>query len=129
MKPKAMRRQRWVVCLGFTCLGLLAPSPGSSQEFKERATLKGHTNSVASMTYSPDGKTLASGSWDETIKLWDVQSGKERITLKGHTSFVYAVAFSPDGKTLASASTDGMVKQWDVPTGNERVILQGHKLL
>ena len=51
---------------------------------KEQATLKGH-DVTSSVAFSPDGKTLASGSWDKTIKLWDVATGKEQATLKGHT--------------------------------------------
>src|SRR5438105_11784011 len=57
-----------------------------------------HDRTVLSMAYSPDGKTLASGSEDKTIKLWDVQSGKELATLRGHTERVLSVAYSPDGK-------------------------------
>ena len=71
---------------------------------KEQATLNGNTGTVASVAFSPDGKTLASGSIDKTIKLWDVATGKELATLKGHTDVVWSVAFSPDGKTLASGS-------------------------
>jgi WD40 repeat protein len=83
---------------------------------------------VYAVAFSPDGKTLASGSWDQTIKLWEAATGKERATLKGHTDNVYAVAFSPDGKTLASGS--GFIKPeelklWDVATGKERVTVKG----
>src|SRR5262245_35631260 len=58
---------------------------------KEPATLKGHKAQVCSVAYSPDGKTLASGSHDKTIKLWDARTGKERATLTGHTSLVLSV--------------------------------------
>jgi WD40 repeat protein len=59
---------------------------------------------------------LASGTWDKTIKLWDVETGKDRATLKGHGDVVMGVAFSPNGKMLASASFDRSVKLWDIPS-------------
>ena len=70
------------------------------------------------MAFSPDGKTLASGSNDGTVRLWDVATGRPiGEPLTGHTGLVYSVAFSPDGKTLASGSGDGTVRLWDVATG------------
>jgi WD40 repeat protein len=64
--------------------------------------------------FSPDGKQLASGSLDKSIKLWDVATGKEQATLKGHAGWaVYTMSWSPDGKTLASASWDQTVKVWE----------------
>ena len=87
----------------------------------KRATFQGHTQSVYSVAFSPDSKTLASASGDKTIKLWEVATGKERATLQGHTQAVLSVAFSPDGKTLASAGGSfgkpGELKLWDVATG------------
>jgi len=65
---------------------------------------------------STHGKTLASGSEDNTIKLWEVATGKEQATLKAHTGEVLSVAFSLDGKTLASGSNDKTIKLWDVKT-------------
>ena len=87
-----------------------------AQELKLRRTLAGHSSSVESVAFSPNGKTLASGSADDddTIKLWDVATGENIETLKGHTSAVESVVFSPDGKTVASASMDKTVKLWDV---------------
>src|SRR5947209_5603369 len=117
-------RMLGVVWLSVACLGLLL-SPLSAGEPQLRDTLKGHTWIVTSVAFSPDGKTLASGRWDHTIKLWDAKTGKERATLKGHTSDVYSVAFSPDGKTLASASTDKTIKLWDAKTGKEQATITG----
>ena len=78
-----MRRMLGVAWLGVSCLGLLPVSLLSAQEPKLRDTLKGHTGCVRSLAVSPDGKTLASASYDGTVKLWDVASGKERTTLRG----------------------------------------------
>ncbi|MEH2266183.1 WD40 repeat domain-containing protein, partial [Nostoc sp.] len=76
-----------------------------------------------------DGKTLASGSADKTIKLWDVSTGKAMKTLSGHSSSVISVVFSPDGKTLASGSADKTIKLWDVSTGKAMKTLSGHSSL
>ena len=89
-------------------------------------TLKGHTWSVTSVTFSPDGKLLASGAGDDVVKLWDVATGECIRTLKGHTYNVNSVAFSPDGKLLASGSADNTVKLWDVKTGECIRTLKGH---
>jgi WD40 repeat protein len=73
-----------------------------------------HREYVYSVAFSPDGKYLASGSADKTIKLWSVESQKEVTTLQGHSSSVLSLEFSPDGKYLASGSSDNTVKLWSV---------------
>ena len=74
----------------------------------------GHTRSVNSVAISADRQTLASGSDEPTVRLWDVQTHKELVTpLAAHNGAVNSVAFSPDGRTLASASTDGTLRLWN----------------
>ena len=80
----------------------------------------GHRDMIYALAISPDGKTLATGSYDQKIKLWNVADGTERKTLSGHNGAVYALAFRPDGKLLASASADRTVKLWDVASGERR---------
>jgi WD40 repeat protein len=77
----------------------------------------GHTISVSSVVFSPDGKLLASGSWDRTVKLWAVASGQEPRTLRGYADKVSSVVFSPDGKLLASSGLDSTAKIWDIDSG------------
>ncbi|NJO61887.1 MAG: hypothetical protein HC836_27690 [Richelia sp. RM2_1_2] len=81
---------------------------------RERNRLEAHEDLVYSVAFSPDGKTLASGSLDNTIKLWDIGSSKLLTTLSAHQDSVYSVAFSPDGKTLASGSGDNTIKLWNL---------------
>lgn len=69
------------------------------------------------MVFSPDGRLLATGGDDETVRLWDPTSGAQSALLPGHTSRVRAVDFHPDGRLLASGSADGMVRVWDVLEG------------
>ncbi len=88
-------------------------------------TLTSHNESVYSVSFSPDGKLLASASHDQTIKLWQLASRQEFRTLTGHL-WVYDVAFSHDGKLLASANGDHTVKLWDVQSCLELQTLEAH---
>jgi WD40 repeat protein len=79
-------------------------------------TLTGHKNTVNTMVFSPDGRWLASGSADLTIRLWDVAGGNLLNTLTGHTTAVNAIAFSPNGKMLVSAGDDAVIF-WKITPG------------
>jgi WD40 repeat protein len=111
------------------------PQLASGQELKERTTLQGHTDWVLSVAISSNGRLVASGSRDNTVRLWEVATGKERAVLRGHSESVNTVAFSPDGQTLASGSgtfdkvrgwLGGEIKLWDVARSSERATLRGH---
>jgi WD40 repeat protein len=94
--------------------------------FKLIKTLEGHSNDVNSVSFSPDGKFLASGSRDKTIKIWEVGSWELIKTLEGHSGSVYSVSFSPDGKFLASGSRDETIKIWEVGSWKLIETLYGH---
>ena len=97
-----------------------------AQTGQEIDLLTGHTASVRSVAFSPDGRTLASGSKDDTIRLWDMQTRTLRKTLIGHTGAVSNVAFSADGKILASGSSDSTICLWSMETGTRLKTLTGH---
>ena len=90
------------------------------------ATLEGHTHQINSIAMSPDGTTLASGSRDSTIKLWDTKTFEETATLRGSDSEIWSVAFSPDGSMLAAGTVDGWITLWDVASRERTGTLAGH---
>ncbi|KAJ5216362.1 NACHT and WD40 domain protein, partial [Penicillium cinerascens] len=92
----------------------------------ELQALEGHSDSVLSVTFSPDGHLLASGSEDRTIHLWDPPTGSIIQTLEGHSDSVNSLSFSPDGHLLASGSNDKTLRIWNPATGQELHVLEGH---
>ncbi len=125
---------------------ITSPPVNSSTKFSLAKTLTGHSTkafrytlsllgnfsflsiegAIKSVAISPDGKTLASGSGDKTIKIWNLTTGQVIRTLKGHSESVYSVAISPDGKTLASGSSDTTITIWNITTGQLIRTLNGH---
>ena len=113
----------------------------STERNKRVATLVGHTlapsdirepGSVLSLAFSPDGKTLASGSRDTTIRLWNVKTQKHKVTLNGHKGRVTCLTFSPDGKTVASGasythwSSDSAIRLWDADSCRHKSTINTH---
>jgi WD40 repeat protein len=95
-----------------------------------RHTLSGHEFIVGAVAFSPDGRTLVSGSWDQSIKLWEVSTGKLRKTIRAANA-VFALAISPDGRLLASGGRNNdhperNLELWEMPSGNPLHALRGH---
>jgi WD40 repeat protein/uncharacterized caspase-like protein len=93
---------------------------------REIRTFEGHSKWINSVSFSPDGRYIATGSGDDTAKLWDVDTGRKIRTFEGHSKDVYSLSFSPDGRYIATGSWDETAKLWEVTTGKEIRTFKGH---
>jgi WD40 repeat protein len=121
------KREKGAFCYAGSYLGGSFASEGN---FAERAqpvrtspelylTLQGHTNTIMSVQFSPDGKKILTGSRDHTVRIWDGESGRELGKLEGHTQGVNCAHFSPDGKKIVTCAFDSTVRIWDVESRRE----------
>ncbi|MGO7947165.1 WD40 repeat domain-containing protein, partial [Rhizobium ruizarguesonis] len=78
--------------------------------------LRGHEGAVMSAVFSPDGSLVATGSLDDTARIWDSATGEQLHVLNGHSAVLFSVAFSPDGKRIVTVSADRTTRVWDVAT-------------
>ncbi len=110
--------------LGLVMTGGIGISTLAQDASSESArVMRGHRGSVTSICFSPDGRWLASGGWDQTIRIWDVSTGRQERKLDDHSGEVFSVVFSPDGRFLASCGFDRKIMVWEVSSWNLR-----HKL-
>ena len=140
-------RQRWQHDVGDNVLTVALPSPNPhfiayaggpdnfdirmrySDDGDWRGSVSGHTAFVNNLAFKPNSYLLASGSNDNTVRIWDVGDNnnlRHVRTLRGHTDHIRSVAWSPDGRTLASASKDGTVRLWNPDNGINFAVLRGH---
>lgn len=104
-----------------------APTPTPIVAVEEPLyTMEGHTGNVLTVAFSPDGNLVASGSVDNTMRLWRVNQGTLLRTMQGHPFPILTLAFAPNGATLATGSTDGLIRLWRVSDGRLESTLQGH---
>ncbi|OGM43807.1 Pfs domain protein [Aspergillus bombycis] len=107
---------------------IIRPEPVRNDNIEQAShtTLKGHSRLVACVSFSPNGKTIGSGSLDHQVRLWDATKGITNFVLNGHSDRVNTIVFSPDGRLLASGSRDKTVRLWDTTKGTIQVVLNGH---
>ncbi|MDJ0658930.1 MAG: hypothetical protein QNJ42_05505, partial [Crocosphaera sp.] len=107
-------------------LCLLSPTISSPLAQPLIRTLTGHSYWVEAVAVTPDGQKIISGSWDATLKIWDLATGNLENTLMGHSYWIEAVVVTPDGQKVISGSRDKTLKIWDLATGNLENTLMGH---
>jgi WD40 repeat protein len=125
--PRASRRScafcaniAVIICDGERCIRPIC------DDHRWTAADAGHTETVWAVAVTPDGGRAVSASDDDTLKVWELETGRGLHTLAGHTNWVNAVAVTPDGRRAVSASKDTTLKVWELETGRELHTLAGH---
>jgi len=119
-----MVHRHWLCCVAVAVLVSHVSTTVGQSAAVEPLVFKGHTNSVLTVAFSPDGKALATAGMDKSVKLWDPRTGESIAVLNGHRCIVKSLAFTPDGKTLISGAGQseggkfsGELKAWEIPRG------------
>jgi WD40 repeat protein len=119
------RREREHAAPGFFWVRAQRP-PATRLGEAQSAVLRGHEKDIHGLTFSPDGRRIATHSADQTLRVWDGQTGTQLAVLRGHTASVWCISYSPDGLRIASGSYDGTIRVWDAGSGAELAVYRGH---
>jgi WD40 repeat protein len=113
-------------CAPAPAVSSVTPTASSPMQRATITAYHGHTSTVFTVEWSPDGRRIASGDNDSTVQVGDTMTGHHLLTYRGQSAPVRGVAWSPDGTHIASASQDGMVQVWDDATGHHLFTYSGH---
>ncbi|MFQ5779914.1 MAG: WD40 repeat domain-containing protein, partial [Nitrospiria bacterium] len=124
------RSGRLAVAIAAFLMLIVPPVPAADggSFIQKKVSLEGHGDIIRSVAFSPDGKLLVTGSYDKTVRIWDLETGRAIFSMT-HPNLVRAVAVSPDGKIVASGNYNKTADLWDVETGKRKAVLGHSKLV